>query len=261
MIIDNNIRGTVLYCCLFAFFVLGFLVFLAPVFTGILNIGNTLGMICCALLAALVFFHEKAAALFHANKLFRGFFIAGTAIGAVALIMLAVASVLMLKTVSDKPHNPSALIVLGCRVKNIDGNIVPSLMLSKRINAAYDYLVKYPDSVCILSGGQGSDEPISEAECMFRVLTEKGISAERLIKEDKSTSTYENIKFSKAIIDGLDINGELAVVTNEFHLCRAVRIAKEQGLEVKAVSAPTAIFLLPTYWLRDCLGVIYEYVF
>ncbi len=177
------------------------------------------------------------------------------------LIMLTVVSVFMIKAASDEPQNPKALIVLGCRVKNIDGRVVPSLMLQKRVNAAYDYLVKYPDAVCIVSGGQGSDEPVSEAECMFNILTEKGISPDRIFKEDKSTSTFENIKFSKSIIDKAGIQGEIAVVSNEFHLCRAVRIAKEQGLEVKAVSAPTAIYLLPTYWLRDCLGVIYEYVF
>ena len=257
MMIENNIRGTVLHWCLFIFLVIGFGVFLAPVFTGILNIGYTVGMIFFGTLAVITLFKDKFTALLEASRFFKGVCITAAVISAVLIILAAVISVFMIKTTLNKPADPSVMIVLGCRVKGDR----PSLMLRKRIDAAYEYLVQYPDSVCILSGGQGSDEIMSEAECMYRELTAKGITSDRLFKEDRSTNTYENIKYSLEIMEQNGLNGETAVVTSEFHLQRAVLIAKKQGLEAKSVPARTAIFLLPTYWVRDCLGVAYEFVF
>ena len=257
MLIDNNIRGTVLHWCLFTVFVLGFAVFLAPVFTGILNIGNTVGMIFFGILDAITLFKDKFTLLLESNKFLKGFFITITVIAARLIVIAAIISVFMIKTALNKPENPSVMIVLGCRVKEDR----PSLMLSKRINAAYDQLMEHPDSVCILSGGQGSDEIMSEAECMYRELTAKGISPDRLFKEEQSTNTYENISFSLEIMKQHGLNGETAIVTSEFHQMRAAIIAKKQGLSAYSVSSPTALFLLPTYWVRDCLGVAYEIVF
>lgn len=257
MPIDNQMRGTVLHWCLFAVFILGFGVFLTPVFTGILNAGNALGMAFFGTLSVIVLFYNRFSALLERSKALRIIVTALAVICAVLIILAAVISGFMIKAAMNKPQSPSVMIVLGCRVKGDR----PSLMLAKRINAAYDYLVKFPDSVCILSGGQGSDEIMTEAECMYRELTAKGISPERLFKEDRSSSTYENILFSSEIIKQQGLSGEIAVVTSEFHQQRAVLIAKKQGLEVKSVSAPTAVFLLPTYWVRDCLGVAYEFIF
>lgn len=257
MLIDNNIRGTFIHWCLFAVFILGFGVFLAPVFTGILNVGNIVGMAFFGTLAAITFFNEKFHAALESSRLFRGTVITVSIIAAVLIVLAAVISVFMIKTALNKPENPSVMIVLGCRVREDR----PSLMLEKRINAAYDYLVRYPDSVCILSGGQGSDEIMSEAECMHRVLVSKGISPDRLFKEERSTNTYENIKYSLEIINEEGFQGETAIVTSEFHLQRAVMIARKQGLEAASIPAKTAVFLLPTYWVRDCLGVAYEFVF
>ena len=89
------------------------------------------------------------------------------------------------------------MIVLGC---GVNGDR-PSLMLTERLDAAYDYLNTHEEVVCILSGGQGKGENISEAECMYRSLTEKGIARDRLYKEDRSTSTRENLLYSKKIIE------------------------------------------------------------
>lgn len=257
MIIDNNIRGTVLHWCLFAVFVLGFGVFLAPVFTGILNIGNTVGMLFFGALAVITLFKDRFTLLLESHRIFKGIFITVTVIAAILIIIAAVISVFMIKTALNEPKNPSVMVILGCRVKEDR----PSLMLSKRINAAYEQLVKHPESVCILSGGQGSDEIMSEAECMYRELTAKGISPDRLFKEERSTNTYENIRFSLEIMEKHGLKGETAIVTSEFHQMRATIIARKQGLEAYSVSAPTALFLLPTYWVRDCLGVAYEIVF
>ena len=133
-------------------------------------------------------------------------------------------------------------------------------MLSYRINSAYDYLTKNPKSVAILSGGQGRGESISEAQCMFNELTEKGIEPNRLYLEDKSTNTFENISFSKNIIDKYGFSTEVAVATSNFHLKRATMIAEKQGLTAKRISAETSQFLIPTYYVRDTLGVIKEFI-
>ena len=89
------------------------------------------------------------------------------------------------------------VIVLGA---GVNGS-VPSLSLRERIDAAYEYLVAYPQAICIVSGGQGNNEDISEAECMFRELTAMGIEADRVWMEDKATSTRENLRFSLALIE------------------------------------------------------------
>jgi uncharacterized SAM-binding protein YcdF (DUF218 family) len=94
------------------------------------------------------------------------------------------------------------LIVLGAGVNGT----VPSLSLRERLDAAYDYLQEHPNTICVVSGGQGSGEDISEAECMYRYLVEKGIESKRIYKEDRSTSTEENMKFSLDIIKEKDID-------------------------------------------------------
>lgn len=250
---DPQLKGTVLQWCLFIIFTLGFLVFLAPVFTGILNEGNVIGMLLCGILAAGTLFHRRLAALL-VHKPVKIIAVILAVLAAVGIIIFAVISVKMIAAACKKPTDEKVVVVLGCRVKGEK----PSLMLAKRIDAAYECLAADPDMVAILSGGQGDDELISEAECMYRELTKKGIAPERLIKEERSTNTYENISFSKEIMDKLGLEGGIVIATSEFHQCRAQIVAAKQGIEASAASAHTALFLLPTYWIRDCGGVFLE---
>lgn len=245
---------------LFIISIIGFGVFLAPVFTGILNVGNAIGMAFFAVCAVLVLKWQTFTAFLRSHTAARIILSVLTAFAAVLFILALIISVFMIKAAGSKPEKASVLVVLGCRVKGE----TPSLMLEKRINAAYGYLAENPEAVAILSGGQGSDELISEAECMYRELVKKGISPERLILEDKSVNTRENIRNSFRIIaeKGLEgeAAGEIAIVTNEFHQYRAKLIARKEGKEVTAVTAKTMVFLLPTYWVRDCLGCAFEIV-
>lgn len=241
---------------LFIISVLGFGVFLAPVFTGIFNIGNAVGMAFFALCAVLSLKWQAFTAFLREHTAARVIFSVLTAFAAVLFILALIISAFMIKAANNKPENPSVLVVLGCRVKGE----TPSLMLEKRINAAYGYLAENPGAVAVLSGGQGSDELISEAECMYRELVKKGVDPNRLILEDKSVNTRENIRNSFRIIEEKGIAGETTIVTNEFHQYRAKLIARKEGKEVTAVTADTMIFLLPTYWVRDCLGCAYEIV-
>ena len=147
------------------------------------------------------------------------------------------------------------LIVLGCRVKGD----VPSVALQKRVDSAYFYLLSNPDARAILSGGQGRDEFISEAECMRKMLTDRGISSDRLLLEDKSASTYQNIKLSMKYIKDAGVN-EIAVATSEYHQKRARLICKKFGLTAYSVSSKTDPLILPVFVLREIFALVKEYI-
>lgn len=114
-------------------------------------------------------------------------------VGAILTAIVIYAVVLtffMIKAQTDKPENPDAVIVLGCKV---NGN-TPSRMLKRRLDSAVIYLNENEDVVCIVSGGKGEDEKISEAQAMKEYLVDKGIDEGRILTEDKSVNTLENIK-------------------------------------------------------------------
>ncbi len=142
------------------------------------------------------------------------------------------------------------IVVLGAKVNGTQ----PSKILASRIDAAYEYLLQNPAAVAVLSGGQGPDEGISEARCMYNVLTQRGIDPSRLLLEDKSTSTWENLTFSKALLpEGTE---RIGLVTSEFHLYRAGQFAGEKGLEAIGIPGKTEnIVHFANYFLREIAGV------
>lgn len=143
--------------------------------------------------------------------------------------------------------NQSVIIVLGCKVKGEH----PSKALMKRVDAAYAFLVKNEDAVAVLSGGQGRDEAISEAQCMMNLLLEKGIEKERLIIENHSTTTLENIRFSNELVNVR----EAAIATSEYHQLRAALLCRRFGITAYAQSSRTKLTALPTFLLREVLAV------
>ena len=127
------------------------------------------------------------------------------------------------------------------------------------MDAAVDYLNGNPDTICIVSGGQGTNEPFSEAEGMAKYLLDKGIDEHRIVLEDKSTSTVENIQNSKILMEE-SYNG-VGIVTNNFHVFRAVQIAKVQGLEgVCGIAADSNVLYLPNNVLRECCGILKDWL-
>ena len=149
------------------------------------------------------------------------------------------------------------LIVLGAGVNGT----VPSLSLRERLDAAYDYLLENPDTVCIVSGGQGSGEDITEAECMYRYLTKKGIDPSRIIREDQATSTQENLAYSLALMEP---EGETSVgiLSSEYHLYRASLMARNLNLDPVMIPAKTTRLSLRTnYFLREIAAVWYYMIF
>lgn len=249
----NTHFGDTLKWVIFILSVLGLGIFLAPVFTGIINIGNVVGMLFCGIIAVISLNWRIFRVFLESHVAARAVFSVILLICIISFICAVVISLFMIKAANTVPAvSGSTLIVLGCRVKGEQ----PGLMLQNRINAAYAYLSENPDADAILSGGQGSDELISEAECMYRELVDMGIAPERLVKEDKSSNTHENLQNSLALTE----NDNIVIVTSEFHQYRAKLIAQKEGTEVSAISAKTSLFLLPTYWVRDCLGCAYELV-
>lgn len=116
----------------------------------------------------------------------------------------------------------------------------PSRVLSERLCAAYEYLNRNPKAVCVLSGGQGDGEEISEAECMYRYLTGRGIDGARLLLEDRSTTTAENLQYSMELLQQHGIDGSVTIITSEFHEYRANQTAKRLG--ITSYSTPSRTF-------------------
>ncbi len=154
---------------------------------------------------------------------------------------------------SDKPP---VVVVLGCRVIGDQ----PSNLLSARISTAYEYLSSHPECKCIVSGGKGDDEGISEAECMYRELVRMGIDPSRIYKEDQSTSTRENLLFSKNIMEQNSLGDTIVIVTNAWHELRACMIASSLGLSFGTEGAATHPWRLPANYLRELFGIMYQCV-
>ena len=148
----------------------------------------------------------------------------------------------------------SYLVVLGAKVRS-DG---PSLSLQNRIDAAYAYLAAHPDTVAVVTGGRGEDEPMTEAKCMYDRLTAMGIDGSRIWMEDKATSTWENLRFSLDLIEEKTGSrpAKIGVLSSEYHLYRAGLFAKACGVEFIGVPARTTNpVLMVNYFLREVAGV------
>ena len=154
----------------------------------------------------------------------------------------------------EVPLHADYIIILGARVKGE----IPSLALQYRIDAAANYMKKNKETIAIASGGQGPGEDITEAEAIIKGLLVHGISSNRIILEDKSTDTVENIRFSKKLIPDLLETGLL--VTNDYHLYRAKSIAKDQGLNLQGIPAETPTIAIPKSYLREYLAITKYYL-
>jgi uncharacterized SAM-binding protein YcdF (DUF218 family) len=152
------------------------------------------------------------------------------------------------------------VVVLGAGLLN--GGQVPRLLASRleRGRAVYEKLAsRGADPLLIVSGGKGGDEQVSEAAAMARYLTERGFPAGRLILEDRSASTEENLLFSKAIMDRQRPGARCVIVTSGFHAFRAAIIARRLGIDGQATGARTAGYYWPGAMLREFAAVLYSY--
>lgn len=146
------------------------------------------------------------------------------------------------------------IIVLGAQIKE-NG---PSAVLKFRLDAAYDYLTENENTVCIVSGGKGTNEPCSEAQGMKEYLAQKGIDSSRIIMEDRAANTMENIIFSSAFLDKEE--DKVGIVTNNFHVFRGVKIAKHYGIRnVCGLAARSNVYLQPNNMFREFFGILKDF--
>ena len=132
--------------------------------------------------------------------------------------------------------------------------------MEDRLTAALDYLNAYPAACVIVSGGQGDDEGVSEAEAMAVWLREHGVADARIFKEDQSETTRQNLENSFAVIraQGGDPADGVAIVTSEYHLYRAREMASALGAKPIGVAAHTGIFAMKiNYFIREAVAVGY----
>ena len=178
-----------------------------------------------------------------------------TVILVLGLIVVGITEAIVIKySFGDPKESVDYIVVLGAKV-NPQG---PSVSLMDRIRGAYEYMEEHPHVTAVLSGGMGSDEPITEAECMFRELISLGIDPNRLWLENWATSTWENLNFSLDLIE--KNTGErptkIGVLSSEYHLFRASLFTRACGVEFVGIPARTSrLSQAVNHFMREVAGV------
>lgn len=176
----------------------------------------------------------------------------------IGLVIFLIIETLIISFPKNNLEYSNYVIVLGAGVRGT----TPSLTLIQRLEATLEYINKQEKNVdIIVSGGQGKGEDISEALAMKNYLISKGVKENNIIMEDKSTTTNENLRFSKNIIEEVTKenikNVNITIVTSDFHTYRSSKIAKKLGYNnPNFYSNKTKILLTPIMYIREGLAFI-----
>ena len=159
--------------------------------------------------------------------------------------------------------DPQVMVILGCQVKPWG----PSVLLQDRLDKALDYLEDHPDLTIVVSGGQGPDEPVSEAQCMYDYLTEHGVDGAQILLEDQSHNTVENLRYTMDLLAeaGYDTTADMVVVSNGFHLTRVRMLwsrvcGGDYNLSTLAAPSSHVPSRLKMY-IREPLALVKSFVF
>lgn len=223
--------------------------FCMPIPWQVLNVGNAAGILFGALLIAGSLWYVPLCRWMERSKHARGLRMLRRVFWAVAAFCTAWAAFLtgcMLWTTPVPPEN-ATVVVLGCKVS--------SAALSARIDAAADYLRAHPNAVAVASGGLGTEGAQTEAAAIRAGLERRGISPDRVLLEEQSRDTRENIAFSRAIIEREGLNPSLAIVTEQYHIYRAVHLAEQQGAAAYGVPATTPWYILSASYGRELFAL------
>lgn len=184
----------------------------------------------------------------------RGGWVAGTLLLAGLPVFVVLAS---LQQAPFPVARPAAIIILGAGLRAGDQ---PSPLLANRLDTALGVIRRFPDSPVVVSGGRGMLEDISEAQAMQHFLLTQGVAREHIWLEAASTSTEENLRFSRTLLSAHDIDvsrRRTVIVTSGFHTYRSARLARHAGYGVTdLIAAPTPLSILPNVWLREYLAYI-----
>jgi uncharacterized SAM-binding protein YcdF (DUF218 family) len=151
------------------------------------------------------------------------------------------------------------IVVLGAGLR---GSRVPPLLASRldRAKQVHDRAVRKGRSpVIITSGGQGPDEDIPEADAMASYLIERGVPADQVLREDRSTTTWENLTFSRELMVARRPKYRCLIVTNNFHAFRAALTARKAKVNGQVVGSPTAAYYWPTATIREFVAILYTH--
>lgn len=175
------------------------------------------------------------------------------------LLFTVLESEVIRRAKTDNETAVAGVIVLGAGVNGT----VPSLSLKVRLEAALAYIADKPDIPIVVTGSQGPGEEISEAECMARWLISRGIAEDRILIEDQADNTKENIAFSKALLheNGYDTTANYAVVSSDYHLCRAAmywQLPYMVGVAAKMPDQYQYSLLTVNYYIREAFALAAE---
>ena len=160
--------------------------------------------------------------------------------------------------------DPQVMVILGCRVMP-EGH--PSILLQDRLDKALDYLEEHPDVQVVVSGGQGPDEPTTEAQAMYDYLTEHGVEPERIWQEDQSHNTWQNVRYTLALLEekGADTSAGVVLVSSGFHLTRARMLwerASGGAGELSTLAAPcTHVPSRLKMYIREPFALVKSFLF
>ena len=218
---------------------------------------------CIGLGLLLIAFAYKAIARWQRNKVFQRTWRVSWCLFFIWLVSLGIFVTWNISadhSDADIPEPSSFLVVLGAGLQGKE----PSPTLKLRLDRALEIANKRPEIKVIVSGGKGNNEEISEAQAMQDYLVDQGLPASRIMREDRSTSTVENLRFSRLLLknSGVDFSTTpIGIVTSNFHALRARRIALLEGYQKAWVAAaPVPWWILPNSWLREYFSTSWEIV-
>lgn len=218
-------------------------VFTAVRFTGFLFCCGAAALVLFALLTR---WKEKHPWALWCRRIFLGLL-------AVGFALFAALEVRVLSWARTDRETPvAAVIVLGAGVNGTE----PSLSLRTRLDAALAYIQDKPDVLIVVSGSQGRGEDVSEARCMAGWLTARGVPQEQIVLEEQATNTEENIRYSLELLEERGIAGNIAVVSSDYHLCRAAMYLGGDMVPVAARMPARYWPLTVNYYIREAFGLV-----
>jgi len=171
------------------------------------------------------------------------------------VIVTSIYSCILYNALEAHPKKSDVIIVLGCQVDSM----TPSLMLKNRLEKALELYNKGYAGYIIVSGGKGANEINFEAVVMKNWLIAHGVGSSKIYEENKSSNTYENLKFSKVISDKEGFKTAI-IVSNDFHIFRSLMTARKLGISASGAPAPTVWYLVPSSNVKEILSVIKSFV-
>lgn len=217
-----------------------------------LTIGNLLTFIFASLLIALSVWFRKLPSIWKRIITFT------IAVG--ILFFITITTIVIVRGAHDTvTFKEECIIVLGCGIRG--EKILPTL--ESRLNKCIEYHSHNPQALIVVSGGQGHNEDIPEAEAMKRYLLAHNISEAQIIVEDKSRNTKENFIYSKQLLDN-HFKGKaytIACITSDYHVLRAEKIAADNGINIHSFGAGIEWYLRPSAHSREALSICYYWLF